>query len=169
MTGRIAGVAAGLAGVVALVLVGTGAGPTIVGGLGLAVLSGGLLRRRSAAITLGCAGLFAALLWTGVAGGGTGATSGAGAGAANWAILAAAGAIVLAWTIGRTSVDLRRELSDTDTRRLEATQVAGRTLLVGGATGIALLPGTTTVRPSPLGLALVLFGAVTLTSALWLE
>lgn len=169
MTGRIAGVAAAVAATVALVIVGTGAAPTVLGGVGALAVWWGLLRRRSAAITVGCAALFAALLWTGVTSGGDVSSSGLELGADGWALLAAAGAIVLAWTVGRTSVELRGDLSEAATRRLEATHVAGTTVLVGGATGIAVLPEVVTVRPSPLGLALVVFGAVTLTTALWLE
>lgn len=167
MTGRITGCGAGLAGLVAFVLVGTGAGPTVLGGLGVLALGGGVLRGRLGAVSVGCASLFGALLWAGVRSGG--AATGASPGAGGWAIVAAGGAIVLAWTLGRSSVELRRDLPDADTRRLESTQVAGTTVLVGGAVAIVSLPGLLTVGSSPLGLVLVVFGAVTLTTAVWLE
>ena len=106
--------------------------------------------------------MFAALLWA------TASPPGA-AGGLGPSVVAAGCAILLAWTTGRTSVQLQRDLPRADTLRLEATHVAGTTTLVCGAGSIALLPGVLTIHPSPLGLVLVAFGAIVLTAGLFLQ
>ncbi|AGN01935.1 hypothetical protein L593_09950 [Salinarchaeum sp. Harcht-Bsk1] len=163
MTGRLAGACATLASTIALVLVGTGTWPTLLGGAGLALLLGGLVRRRIGAVTLGCTGSFAALLFA------TASDPGTAGGLGSWSVVAAGGAIVLAWTTGRTSVQLRTELPRANTTRLEATHVAGTTVLLGAACSIALLPGVITIYPSPLGLVLVAFGAIVLSAGLFVD
>lgn len=154
MTGRLTGAVAIAAAIPAVVLVGTGPVATVVGVAGLAALVAGLAAGRGAAVTLGSAGLFAATLAAGVEG--VGAPT----------VVTASGATVVAWTVGRTSVDLRSDLSGTDARRLEATHAAGTTAIVGAACAIALLPRFLSISPSPLGLVLLLGGAIALTAAL---
>lgn len=157
MTERFTGVVAAIAAIVAFLLTGSGPRPTLVGLAGVVLLVAGVGRVRGDAITVGAGCLFAATLLAG-----TGGVEGP-------SVVAATAAVVVAYTVGQTSVELRTDLSGADVRRLSYTHVAGTTVLVGGAAGVVLLPSALTVRPSPLGLALVLFGAVALTAALLLE
>lgn len=127
---------------------------TLAGIGGLVGVVVGLGRRTRPAVTLGCGCLGAAVVLGAVAGAGGPAT------------VAATGTVLFAWTAGQTSCELADHGRTARTMRLELTHVAGTALLVGGAAGVALLPRLLRVTPSPVGLALVLLGAVCLTGGL---
>lgn len=153
MSPRVTDAGAVCAALLAFVLSGTSAPATLQGGLGVLLLLAGLRRRRRALLTVGCAGLFGATLYAGATGAG------------GWTVVAASGAAVVAWTAGQTSVELETALPEADVRRLAFTHLAGTTALVSAAAALALVPQYLDVTPSPLGLVLVLFGAVALTTA----
>jgi|GEM_PF-1049167 len=156
-TGWLAGGSALLAALAAPILTGTGAGSTLAGVAGLLLVGVGLARRRAGAVSLGASGLFAGTLLGGVSG--VGAPS----------VVTAAAATVVAWTAGRTSIQLRNEFGGVVTVRLEAVHVAGTTVLVGGAGALVLLPGLAPIQRSPLGLVLVVVGGVAVAAALAVE
>lgn len=153
MSSRFTGAVAACAGLLAFVLSGTGGLSTLLGAGGVLALLGGLRLRRRGAVTLGCACLFGATVLAGVDGAGT------------WTVVTASGAAVVAWTVGQTSAELATDLQGANVSRLSFTHVAGTVALVGAAATLSLVPQYLAVTPSPLGLALVLFGAVTLTTA----
>jgi len=156
--GAVAGAASGAAAVAALVLAGVDAASTLAGLGGAVVLvAAGLLAGRRGAVTAGAGGLGVAVTAAGLAG------------ASAPALAAGAAAAVLAWTTGQASVELRRRRErDVATTRLELAHVAGTTGLVGAAAVLAVAPRALSFRPSPLGVALVLFGGVALAAAVLL-
>lgn len=155
--GRLSGVAALIAAILVVVLVGTGAVPTLLGALGVVAVAAGLVSSRSRVLAVGVLAGFGAILLGGVAG--IDAPSAVAAGVAS----------VLAWTAGSTSIELRDEIGRTGTLRLEATHVAGTTVLVGGVGAVVLAATIVPVDASPVGLALVVFGALCIAAGLALE
>jgi len=152
--GAVAGAASGAAAVAALVLAGVDAASTLAALGGAVVLvAAGLLAGRRGAVTVGAGGLGAAVTAAGLAG------------ASAPAVAAGAAATVLAWTTGQTSAELRGRERDVATTGLELVHVAGTTGLVGAAAVLAVAPRALSFEPSPLGVALVLFGGVALTAA----
>jgi len=152
--GAASGGAALVAALCAVVLAGVDGLSTLAGLGGTGLLAVGLVRRTRPAVTLGAAGLGGAVVLGGVAGAGGPAVAGATATA------------VLAWTAGQTSVELTDHGTAARTTRFEVAHLAGTSLLLGTAVGVALLPRFLRVEPSPLGTTLVLVGGVCLTGAL---
>lgn len=155
--GLAAGVASGAAGLAAVVLAGVDGASTLVALGSVAVLVvAGLLAGRRDGVTVGAAGLGVAVTAAGLAG------------ASAPEVAAAAAATVVAWTTGQTAVELAGRERDAPTVSLELAHVAGTTGLVGAAAVVAVAPRALSFRASPLGVALVLFGGVALTSAVLL-
>jgi len=152
--GTVTGATALLAALGGLVLAGVDGLSTLAGVGGLALLAVGLVRRTRPAVTLGAGCLGTAVVLGGLAG------------AERSAVVAATAAAVLAWTTGQTSVELADHGAAARTARFEVTHVAGTGLLLAAVAGVTLLPRVVRVTPSPLGLALVVLGAVCLTGAL---
>ena len=152
--GALSGGTALVAALLGVVLAGVDPLSTLTGLGGTGLLAAGLVRRTRPAVTLGAAGLGGAVVLGGVAGAG------------GAAVVGAAAAVVLAWTAGQTSVELADHGHAARTRRFELIQLAGTSLLLGAAAGLALAPRFLRVDPSPIGVALVLVGGVCLTGAL---
>jgi hypothetical protein len=143
-----------LAALAGVVLAGVDPLSTLAGVSGVGLLAAGLARRSRPAVTVGAASLGAAVVLGGVAGAG------------GPAVVAATAVAVLAWTAGQTSVELADNGVAARTARFELTHVAGTSVLLAAVAGATLLPRVVRVRASPLGLALVLLGAVCLTGGL---
>jgi hypothetical protein len=155
--GRLAAGYATGAAVVAFVLAGVGALATVLGALGLIGIAVGAFRGRAGLVTVGSLGQFGAIVTGGVAG----------AGAPQ--LVAAGGAVVVAWTVGRTATELRAALDTAaESRRLEATHAAGTSAVTLAAAGIAIAPTVVSVEATPVGVALLLVGGICLTAALTL-
>lgn len=153
--GRIAAGYATGAALVAFGLAGVGTLATALGAFGLIAVAVGSIRGRVALVTAGCVVQFGAIVAGGAAGAGTAQ------------LVGAAAALVVAWTVGRTAVELRGALdSAADSHSLEATHAAGTTAVALGAAGVAVAPTVVSVDSSPVGVALLLVGGVCLTAAL---
>lgn len=152
--GTISGGVAVLAAASTVVLAGVEAGATLAGLAGMAILCAGLYAGRRRAVTGAACLLGTATLLAGLDG------------VPAPAVVAATGAVVVAWTLGQTSVDLAAADEATRTVRLELVHVAGTTAVGTAAGSLALAPLALDVSASPLGVVLVLFGAGTLTATL---
>lgn len=150
LTGSVA-VCCGLA-TYALVAVGTVT--VVVGGVGVLALAAGHARRSRRLADAGTACLFCAVVVATVLG------------LAPVTALAAAVALVLAWTFAHSAVDLRAALGSAPSHDLELAHVAGTTLLVAGAGAAAFLAFGVRLDVSPTVALAVLLGAVGLTAAL---
>lgn len=153
--GRLTGLASVGAALVPALLAGVDPTATALGLASIAVLAGGLYRRSRVAVTVGAVGLFGECLLAGVAGVGTGS------------ILAGGAGVVLAWTFGHASVDLRATVGAGPTRDHELAHVAGTTAMVGGAGAAVWLLSTVDAGDLPAAaVALFVAGGVALVVAL---
>lgn len=153
--GRLTAFASVGAALVPALLAGVDPTATAVGLASLAVLTWGLRRRSRVAVTVGAVGLFGECLLAGIAGVGAGS------------ILASGAGVVLAWTFGHASVDLRATVGAGPTRDHELAHVAGTTAIVGGVgAAVWLLSTIDAGDPPPAAVALLVAGGVALLAAL---
>ncbi|SFR88101.1 hypothetical protein SAMN05216559_0445 [Halomicrobium zhouii] len=153
--GRITGGAAAMAGLSAFVLTGVDTLATLVGVASVLLLLTALGRSSRVLATLAGVGLFGELVLA--------AASGAPAGP----LLAAAVGIILSWTFAHAAIDLAESVGTAPSRDLELAHLAGTTAVVAGpAVALYLVYSVEWGSVPPLALALILFGAVSLTAAL---
>lgn len=153
--GRLTGLAAVGAALVPALLAGVDPTATGLGLVSLVVLALGLRRRSRVAVTVGAVGLFGEVLLAGVDGVGAGS------------ILAGGAGVVLAWTFGHASVDLRATVGAGPTRDHELAHVAGTTAAVCGLVAAIWLLSTVDAGDLPAtAVALLVAGGVALVAAL---
>lgn len=153
--GRLTAGAAALAGLSAFALTGVGTLATLTGLAALCLLVAALYRSSRILATLSGTGLFGELVLA--------AASGVPAGQ----LLAAGVGVLLAWTFAHSAIDLRQSVGTARSREMELAHLAGTTALVAGpGIGLYLVYSVDWGTVPPLALALLLFGAVSLTAAL---
>lgn len=155
--GRLAAGGAVVAAIGAVVLAGVDGPSTLAGATGTVVLVTGVATGRGALVTAGAASLGVSVLFAGLTG------------ASAPGVVGATGTLVVAWTLGQTSVALATYDPDARTAVFEYAQIAGVTVVTSAAAGVALAPGVVDVDASPVGVALVLFGGVALTATLLVD
>jgi hypothetical protein len=159
MSGRPAGLLTGSVGVgcglVAFALAAVGTPTVAAGSVGVLALAAGHVHRSRRLADAGAAALFVQLVVATV--GGLGPTT----------ALAAAVALVLAWTFAHSAVDLRATLGTAPSGDLELAHLAGTTGIALVAAVAAVLTFGVSLGDLPPAVALaVLFGAIGLTAAL---
>jgi hypothetical protein len=150
VTGTV-GVCCGLA---AFALVAVGWPTVLLGAVGLLALAGSLAESSRRLADAGAAALFLAVLVATLQGVGPFAT------------LAAAGALVCAWTFAHAGVDLRGTLGTAPSGGLELAGLAGTAGLVAVAAAVAVLAYGVSLGADPTVALVFLAGAVGLVAAL---
>lgn len=152
--GLVTGTVAVGCGLAAFALAAVGLATVLLGAVGLLALAAGHAWQSRRLADAGAVALFCELLLAGIQGLGP-AT-----------LLAAAVALVLAWTFAHSAVDLRTTLGSAPSRDLELAHLTGTALLVGGAAAVAFVAfGVSLGADSAVALAFLL-GAVGLVAAL---
>ncbi|WP_324755921.1 DUF7519 family protein [Haloarcula sp. GH36] len=154
-TGQWCVLAAGIATVGTLFTAGIGPLSTGAGVVALVVLAGSWIADSGSLANLTGAALFAEVLLAGVQG------------ASTTTVLAAGVGTVLAWTFAHSALELRDDLGEARSRRLELSHTAGTTALVAGAAIVAaVLFRASSFELPPLALAALVLAGVALTAAL---
>lgn len=154
-TGQGCALAAGLATVGTLFVAGVGPISTGAALLALVALAGSWLADNGLLATLVGVALFGAVLLAGVQG------------ASTATVLAGGVGTVLAWTFAHSALELRDDLGEARSRRLELSHTAGTTGLVAGAAVVAaVLFRASSFELPPLALAALVLAGVALTAAL---
>ncbi|MFC6975058.1 hypothetical protein ACFQL1_10920 [Halomicroarcula sp. GCM10025709] len=154
-TGQGCALAAGLATVGTLFVAGIGPLSTAAALLALVALAGSWLADNGLLANLVGAALFGAVLLAGVQG------------ASTTTVLAGGVGTVLAWTFAHSALELRDDLGEARSRRLELSHTAGTTGLVAGAAVVAaVLFRASSFELPPLALAALVLAGVALTAAL---
>jgi len=152
--GLVTGAVAVACGVVAFVLAAVDTVTVLAGAAGILALALGYARQSRRLADTGVACLFCELLVAAVAGLGP------------VLALAAAVALVLAWTFAHSAVDLRGSLGSAPSRDLELIHLAGTTGVVVAAAVVAFAGAGLSLGADPTVALAFLLGAVGLTAAL---
>jgi hypothetical protein len=154
-TGQACALAAGLATAGTLFVAGIGPLSTGAALVALVALTGSWLADNGLLANLVGAALFGAVLLAGVQG------------ASTTTVLAGGVGTVLAWTFAHSALELRDDLGEARSHRLELSHTAGTTGLVAGAAVVAaVLFRASSFELPPLALAALVLAGVALTAAL---